>query len=57
MGWMVSPKLFCAFSETLMDVANALVHTLILVSGPGAITKIPNTYPGPPHNLDSLTHI
>ena len=57
MGWMVSPKLFCAFSETLMDVANALVHTLIPVPGPGAITKIPNTYPGPPHNLDSLTHI
>ena len=27
MGWVDSPKYFCAISETLTDVANSLVHT------------------------------
>ena len=25
MGWLDSPKFFCAFSETLTDVVNAMV--------------------------------
>ena len=54
---MGSPKNFCAFSETLTDVANALVRTSLLVPGYGAIYKIPDTGPGVPYTLDSLTHI
>ena len=56
-GWLDSPKFFCAFSETLMDMVNALVHTSLPELGHWAITKISETGPGPPHNLDSLTHI
>ena len=41
MGWVESSKFFCNFSETLTVVANALIHTLILVPGYGAIAKIP----------------
>ena len=57
MGWVDSPKYFCAFSETLTDVANALVHTSLPVTAYGAILEIPETGPGPPHTIDSLTHI
>ena len=56
-GWVDSRKFFYAFSKTLTGVANAVLHTLILVPGYGGITKIPKTSPGPPHTLDSLTHI
>ena len=38
-------------------MANNLVHTSIPVLGYEATTKIPKTGPGPPHTLDSLTHI
>ena len=57
MGWVDSPKFFCAFSETLTDVANALVNTDLPVPSYGAISDIPATGPGPPHTPESLTHI
>ena len=57
MGWVDSPKLFCTFSETLTDVANALVDSELPVPEYGAISKIPSTGPGPPHTPESLTHI
>ena len=37
MGWVDSPKYFCTFSETLTDVANALVHTPLSVPAYSAI--------------------
>ena len=57
MGSVDSPKFFCAFSETLTDVANALVNTDLPVPSYGAISDIPATGPGPPHTPESLTHI
>ena len=54
---MDSPKYLCAFSETLTDVANALVHTSLPVPAYGAISEIPETGLGPPHITNSLTHI
>ena len=57
MGWVDSPKFFCAFSETLIDVANALVDSELPVPAYGAISEIPSTGPGPPHTPESLTHI
>ena len=56
MGWVDSPKFFCAFSETISDVAIALVHTLIPVPGCRAIFKTTEKGPNPPQTLDSLTH-
>ena len=50
MGWVDSPKFFCAFSETLTDVANALVNAELLVPAYGDISVLPATDPGPPHN-------
>ena len=57
MGWVDSPKFFCAFLKTLIDVENALVDTDLPVPSYGAIFEIPATGPGPPHTLESLTHI
>ena len=57
MGWVDSPKFFCAFSEMLMDVENDLVNTDLPVPSYGAISKIPATRPTPPHTPESLTHI
>ena len=57
MGWVDSPKFFCAFLETLADVANTLVDTDLPVPSYGAIYKIPATGPGPPHTPESLTNI
>ena len=57
MGWVDSPNYFCAFSETLTDVANVLVHTSLPVPAYGAILAIPETGLVPPHTMDSLTHI
>ena len=57
MGWVDSPKFFCAFLETLIDVANTLVDTDLKVPSYGAIFKIPETGPGPPHTSEILTHI
>ena len=51
------PKVFCAFLETLTDVANALVDTDLPVPSYGVISEIPETGPGPPHTPDILTHI
>ena len=55
--WVDSPKFFCKFSETLTNVANALIHTSLPVPGCGAIYKISKTGAGTPHSLDSLNHI
>ena len=52
-----SPKFFCAFLETLTDLANALIHTLILIPEYGDIYKVPKTGTGLSQNLDSLTNI
>ena len=49
MGWVDSPKFFCAFLEMLTDVANALVDTDLPVPSYGAISDIPETSPGLPH--------
>ena len=57
MRWVDSHKYFCKFSETLTDVANVLVHKLFPVMVYRVIDMVPNTGPGPPHTLDSLTHI
>ena len=38
-------------------MANALVHTLLPATAYGAILAIPETSPGPPHTIGSLTHI
>ena len=57
MVWVYSPKFFCAFLEVLTDVVTALVDTALRVSEYCAITKIPATGPGPPHNQESFTHI
>ena len=48
MGWVDSPKFFCAFSETLTDVANALVDADLPVPAYGAISALPATEPPPP---------
>ena len=57
MWWVASTKFLCALLETLTDVANALVHTSILVPGYNAIVNNLKIGPGPPYTLDSLTHI
>ena len=57
MGWVDSPKFFCAFSEILTDVANAPVETDLPVPAYGSITKTPSTRPAPPHTCERLTHI
>ena len=57
MGWVDSPKFFCAFLETLTDVANALVDSEIPVPSYKAISDIPSIDPGPPQTPESLTHI
>ena len=57
MGWVYSPMFFCVFSETLTDMANALVDTHLPVPSYGAISEITATRPGAPHTPESLTHI
>ena len=57
MGWVDFPKFFCAFSETLTDVSNALADIDLPVLSYVAISEIPATGPGPPHTPESLNHI
>ena len=57
MGCLDSPIFFCAFSETLTDVANALVDTDLPVPAYGDISALRATEPGPPHTTESRTHI
>ena len=57
MRWGYLTKFFFLFSETITGVADSLVHTSFPVLCYGAISKIPDIGPGPPHTLDSLTHI
>ena len=40
-------QVFCAFSETLTDVANALVDAVLPVPAYGAISALPATEPTP----------
>ena len=56
-GWVDSPKLFCAFSEMLTDVTNAMVDADLPVPAYGAISALPATNPPPLHTLASLTHL
>ena len=57
MGWSESPKFFCAFPETPIDMENTLVDTDLPVPSYGAISEIPATRLGPTHTPKSLTHI
>ena len=50
-------QVFCSFSETLIDVANAPVNMDLPVPSYGAISEIPETGPDPPHTPEILTHI
>ena len=56
-GWVDLPKCFCAFSETLTNIVNALVNTLLLVPGCRTISNFHETSSVPPHTLNNLTHI
>ena len=51
------PQFFCAFPETLIDVANTPVDTDLSVPSYGTISEIQATMPGPLHTPESLTHI
>ena len=55
MGWVDSPKFFCAVSETLTDMANALVDTKLYVPSYSVVYKIPVTGLGPPHTQAPFT--
>ena len=57
MGWVVSPKFFCVFSETLADLVNTTINTPLPVDRYRAIINIYNIGRGLPQTLDSLTHI
>ena len=57
MRWVDSPKCFCAILETLIDVANALVHKSLPVPAYRSTSPILETDPGPLYTLDSLTYI
>ena len=50
-------QFFCTFSETLKDVANALVDTDLPVLSYGKISDVLATRPVPPYTPESLTHI
>ena len=43
MGWVDAPKFFCAFSETLTDMLNALVDADLPVLAYGEIPALPAT--------------
>ena len=47
-GWVDSRKFFCAFSETLNDMVNALVDADSPVPAYGEISVLPATEPLPP---------
>ena len=57
MGWVDTPKFFCAFLEKLTDVANALVNSELPVPSYVTISNIPATGPAPPHIPERITHI
>ena len=57
MGWVGSPKFFCAFSETLTDVTNDLVDADLPVPDYGAISALLATDPWGGRTPSSLTHI
>ena len=54
-GW--TPPIFLRVSETLTDMANALVDTYLPIPSYGVIFGISVTLLGPSHTPDSLTHI
>ena len=47
MGWVDSPKFFCAFSEALTDVANTLINADLPVPAFEAISTLPAIEPPP----------
>ena len=49
MGWVDTPKFLCAFSETLTDMANALVDAEPPVPAYGDIYALPAIYTVPPY--------
>ena len=49
MGWLDSPKFFCAFSETFTDAADSLFDTELPVPSYSAISKIRSKRQLPPH--------
>ena len=57
MGWVDSPKFFCAFSETLTDVENDMVDADLPVLAYGRISMLPSTEPPPFQTPENLTHI
>ena len=57
MGWVDSPKFFCALLKILTDMVNALVDTNLHLPAYGDIFVILDTDLGPPHTPDILTHI
>ena len=56
-GLVDSPKFFCAFSETLTNVANTLVDTDPPVPAYGYISALPATETIQNHTPENLTHI
>ena len=56
MVWVDSPKFFCAFSETLTDMENALVDADLPMPSYGAISALPTTEPPPPPPHFSKPH-
>ena len=52
MVWVDSPKFFC-----VTGVVNALVDADLPIPAYGAISALPATETGHPHNPESLTHI
>ena len=57
MGWVESPKFFCALLEMLTGVFNYIIYMLIILPRNRAISEIPNTRSGMSHILYSLTNI
>ena len=51
------PKFFCAFSDMLINSANAIVNTLIPITRYGNISDKTEKGPGQTHTLDSPPHI
>ena len=59
MGWVESPKFFCAFSNNLTDVANALVDADLPLLSYGSISVLPalETPPPPPRRASSISTV
>ena len=56
MGWVDSSNFFCAFSEMLAGVENALVDADLPVTAYGAISALSTTEPTPPPQHPGKPH-